>query len=143
MATAKRVTRDEFHAFGKQYDLQLLEAICAAKPDFIFCHVHGLDIYFDELMNYPVDVLNWHDHLTAPSLKEAREILRAANNRKTIAGGIDEWNVLARKSREEALAQARDAVAQAGERGFILAAGCVIPVDTPEGNIRAVVDATR
>jgi uroporphyrinogen decarboxylase len=94
-------------------------------------------------MNYPVDVLNWHDRLTAPSLKEAREILRAANNRKAIAGGIDEWNVLAKKSREEALAQARDAVTQAGERGFILAAGCVIPVDTPEENIKAVVEATR
>ena len=143
MATAKRVTRAEFGAFGKQYDLQLLEAIRAAKPDFIFCHVHGLDIYFDELMNYPVDVLNWHDRLTAPSLKEAREILRTANNRKTIAGGIDEWNVLAKKSREEALAQARDAVAQAGERGFILAAGCVISVDTPEENIRAVAESTR
>ena len=143
MATEKRVTRDEFRAFGEQYDLQLLEAIHAAKPDFIFCHVHGLDIYFDELMNYPVDVLNWHDRLTAPSLKEAREILRAANNRKAIAGGIDEWNVLAKKSHEEALAQARDAVAQAGERGFILAAGCVIPVDTPEENIKAVAEATR
>jgi uroporphyrinogen decarboxylase len=143
MATAKRVTRDEFVVFGKQYDLQLLEAIRAAKPDFIFCHVHGLDIYFDEVMNYPVDVLNWHDRLTAPSLKEAREILRTANNRKTIAGGIDEWNVLAKKSREEALAQARDAMVQAGERGFILAAGCVIPVDTPEENIKAVAEATR
>ena len=94
-------------------------------------------------MNYPVDVLNWHDRLTAPSLQEAREILRAANRRQAIAGGIDEWNMLAQKSREQVLAQARDAVTQAGERGFILAAGCVIPIDTPEGNIKAVVEAVR
>jgi uroporphyrinogen decarboxylase len=121
----------------------VLEAIRGAKPDFIFLHIHGLDIYFDELMNYPVQVLNWHDRRTAPSLKEAREILRAAGNRKAIAGGIDEWNVLAEKSREAVIAQARDAITQAGERGFILAAGCVTLVDTPEENIRAVVDAVR
>ena len=143
MATAQRVTRAEFDAFGKQYDLQVLEALRAAKPDFVFCHIHGLEIYFDVLMNYPVDVLNWHDRLTAPSLQEAREILRAANRRQAIAGGIDEWNMLAQKSREQVLAQARDAVTQAGERGFILAAGCVIPIDTPEGNIKAVVEAVR
>jgi len=142
-ATAQSLTRDEFRAFGAPYDLQVLEAIRAAKPDFIFLHIHGLDIYFDELMNYPVQVLNWHDRRTAPSLKEAREILRAANNRKAIAGGIDEWNVLGDKSREEVIAQARDALTQAGERGFILAAGCVTLVDTPEENIRAVVEAAR
>ena len=142
-ATAQSLTRDEFRAYGAPYDLQVLEAIRAAKPDFIFLHIHGLDIYFDELMNYPVQVLNWHDRRTAPSLKEAREILRAAQNNKTIAGGIDEWNVLADKSREDVLAQARDAIAQAGERGFILAAGCVTLVDTPEENIRAAVEAVR
>jgi uroporphyrinogen decarboxylase len=143
MATPTHVTRDEFRSFGEQYDLQLLEAVRAAKPDFIFCHIHGLEIYFDALMNYPVDVLNWHDRLTAPSLKKAREILRAAQNNKAIAGGMDEWNMLAKKPRDQVLAQARDAIAQAGERGFILAAGCVIPVDTPEGNIKAVVEAVR
>jgi uroporphyrinogen-III decarboxylase len=38
-------------------------------------------------------------------------------------------------------AEVRDALAQTGGRGHILAAGCVIPVDTPEENIRAVTEA--
>ena len=94
-------------------------------------------------MKYPVEVLNWHDRRTAPSLKEARALLRTAQISKAIAGGIDEWNVLGDKSHEEVLAQARDAIAQAGTCGFILAAGCVTLVDTPEENIRAVVEAVR
>ncbi|MCI0476748.1 MAG: hypothetical protein L0Y55_10915 [Anaerolineales bacterium] len=142
-ATAKSLSREEFCTFGAAYDLQVLEAIRAVKPDFVFLHIHGFDIYFDELMNYPVDVLNWHDRRTAPSLQDARAILRVAQNDKTIAGGIDEYNVLGGTSREDVLAQARDAIAQAGERGFILAAGCVTLVDTPEENIRAVVEAAR
>ncbi|MBM3129682.1 MAG: uroporphyrinogen decarboxylase [Chloroflexi bacterium] len=142
-ATAKSLSREEFRAFGAAYDLQVLEAIRAVKPDFVFLHIHGFDIYFDELMNYPVDVLNWHDRRTAPSLKDAREILRAAQINKTIAGGIDEYTVLGGTSRDDVLAQARDAIAQAGERGFILAAGCVTLVDTPEENIKAVVAAAR
>jgi uroporphyrinogen decarboxylase len=75
---------------------------------------------------------------TAPSLKEARGKWKG-----TLAGGINECDTLAAKSRDAVIAEARDAIAQAGERGFILAAGCVIPVDTPEENIKAVVEAAR
>lgn len=142
-ATARVVTREEFRAFGATYDLQVLEAVRAAKPDFILLHIHGLDIYFDELMHYPVEVLNWHDRRTAPSLRQARAQLDAARLDKVLAGGVDEYAVLADGSREAVLAQARDAIAQAGERRFILAAGCVTLVDTPPENIRAVVQAAR
>ena len=138
MATSTRLTLDEFRAFGEPSDLQVLQAIRAAKPDFIFMHIHGLDIYFDALLHYPVDVVNWHDRRTAPSLKQARSKWSG-----TLSGGFDEWNVLAEKSRDAVVAQARDAIAQAGGRGFILAAGCVIAVDTPEDNVRAAVDTAR
>jgi uroporphyrinogen decarboxylase len=71
-------------------------------------------------------------------LKEARGKWKGA-----LAGGINEWDTLAAKSREAVIAEARDAIAQTGGRGFILTAGCVIPVDTPEENIRAVVETVR
>lgn len=145
MATAQRLTLDEFRAFGEPYDVQVLQAIRAANPDFVFLHIHGLDIYFDALLRYPVDIINWHDRRTAPSLKQARALLRhaAPQNDKTLAGGLDEWNVLAGKSRPAVVAQARDAVAQGDGRGFILAAGCVIAVNTPEENIKAAIEAVR
>lgn len=149
MATRKYLNEDEFRKFGEVYDLQVLEVIRAAKPDFVFLHIHGLDIYFDLFAKWPVEVVNWHDRRTAPSLKDAREILRGvyterserAQNDKALAGGINEWDTLAAKPRDEVIAEVRDAMAQTGGRGFILAAGCVIPVDTPEENIRAVKEA--
>lgn len=145
MATPTRLSLGEFRAFGEPYDFEVLQAIRAANPDFIFLHMHGLEIYFDVLRSYPVEILNWHDRRTEPSLKQACEILNSdeAKNGRAIAGGIDEWNVLAAKSPDDVKSQVHDAVAQAGERGFILAAGCVIAVDTPEENIRAVIDTAR
>jgi len=142
MATRQSFAEDEFRTFGERYDLQVLEAIRAAKADLIFLHNHGIDIYFDLLAKWPVDVVNWHDRRTAPSLKQARAVLRsAAHTNKALAGGINEWDTLAAKSRNAIIAEVRDAIAQTGGRGFILAAGCVIPVDTPEENVRAVLDA--
>jgi uroporphyrinogen decarboxylase len=133
MATPKYLTVDEFQKFGEAYDLQVLEAIRAAKSDFTFLHIHGLDVYFDLFARWPVEVLNWHDRRTAPSLKDAR-----AKHPGALAGGINEWDTLAAKSQHDVQAEVRDAIAQTGGRGHILAAGCVIPVDTPEENIRAV-----
>ena len=143
MATPKYMTQEEFRKYSEPYDLQVIEAIRASKPDFIFLHIHGLDVYFDTLARWPVDVVNWHDRRTAPSLKDARQILRFAQNDKVLAGGLDEWKTLAMGTPDDVKAQVRDAVAQTGGRGFILAAGCVIPVDTPEANIRAAIEAVR
>lgn len=138
MATSQYVTVEEHRQFAEPYDRQVLDAIRTAQVDFVFLHIHGTDIFFDELAQYPVDVINWHDRRTAPSLKDAR-----AKTQRKIAGGIDEWNVLAAKSGDEVIVQARDAIAQTGGRGFILSAGCVIPVDTPAENVRAVVEVAR
>ncbi len=141
MATRQYFTEDEFRAFGERYDLQVLEAIRAAKADFIFLHNHGIDIYFDLLAQWQVDVVNWHDRRTAPSLKEARASTALRSAQRAVSGGINEWDTLAAKSRDAVIAEVRDAIAQTGGRGFILTAGCVIPVDTPEENIRAVLEA--
>ena len=164
MATRKQFSEDDFRAFGEAYDVQVIQAIRAAKADFILLHIHGFDIYFERLARWDVDMLNWHDRRTAPSLKQARamlrhsdswsdkesrstpgEILRSAHasRDKVIVGGLNEWDTLAKRSREQVIAEARDALMQAAGRGFVLGAGCVIPVDTPEENIRAVIEAVR
>lgn len=140
MATSRYMSEDEFHRYGEPYDLQVLEAIRAAKPDFVILHIHGRNIYFDTLADWPVDVLNWHDRRTAPSLRDARGRLGTA---KALLGGLHELKTLTEGSPDDVRAEVRDAVAQTGGRGFILGAGCVIQVDTPERNIRAAVDAVR
>ncbi len=142
MATRQYVTLDEFREFGERYDLEVLEALRAAKPDFVLWHIHGTDIFFEECARYPVDALNWHDRRTAPSLQAARALLRSAQrDNVALVGGINEWDTLAAKSREEVLAEVRDAIAQTQGRGFILAAGCVVPVDVPEENVKALAES--
>ncbi len=138
MATKKYLTLEQFEKYAEPYDMQVLDAIRAEKTDFVLLHIHGLDIYFDHLAQWKVDAINWHDRRTPPSLKEARAKFEGA-----LVGGLEEWNTLSTGSREAVMAQARDAVAQTGGRGFILAAGCVMLVDTPEENIRAAIEAVR
>lgn len=137
MATNKYMTEAEFRKLSEPYDMAVIEAF-RGKADFTLLHIHGLDIYFDLLAHWLVQAINWHDRRTPPSLKEARDQFSGA-----VVGGLEEWNTLAAKSPADVKAQARDAVEQTGGRGFVLAAGCVIPVDTPEENIRAAIEAVR
>ncbi len=137
MATHKYMTEAEFRKLSEPYDMAVIEAF-RGKADFTLLHIHGLDIYFDLLTHWLVQAINWHDRRTPPSLKEACDQFSGA-----VVGGLEEWNTLAAKSPADVKAQARDAVEQTGGRGFVLAAGCVIPVDTPEENIRAAIEAVR
>ncbi len=138
MATHKYFSEAEFREFGEKYDMEVLNTIRNARHDFILLHIHGVDIYFDLLCNYPVDAVNWHDRRTAPSLKDARAKFKGA-----LVGGINEWDTLAAESSTDVKAEAQDAIRQMDSRGFILAAGCVISIDTPEENIRAALGATN
>ncbi|MGM9582768.1 MAG: uroporphyrinogen decarboxylase family protein, partial [Phascolarctobacterium sp.] len=57
----------DFQEFGEKYDLQVLDSY-VKKTWFNVVHLHGLDVYFDEVLaNYPVNVLNWHDRHTPPT----------------------------------------------------------------------------
>lgn len=138
MATKKYLTLEQFEKYAEQYDHQVLNAIRGDKPSLILLHIHGLDIYFDHLAQWPVDAINWHDRRTAPSLQDARAKFKGA-----LVGGLEEWNTLSTQLPEAVIAQSRDAVAQMDGRGFILSAGCVTLVDTPEENIRAAIKAVR
>jgi uroporphyrinogen decarboxylase len=133
MASRQVVNETEFAEFGERYDAQVIEAVRGMKPDFILLHIHGLDIYFERLARWDVDILNWHDRRTAPSLREARALTQ-----KILLGGINEWDTLANGTPDTIRAEARDAIAQTGERGFVLGAGCVIAIDTPLENILAL-----
>jgi uroporphyrinogen decarboxylase len=137
MATSRYMGEEEFAKYGEPYDLQVIEAL-RGKADFILLHIHGLDIFFDRLARWPVQMLNWHDRRTPPSLRQAR-----ARTNLALAGGIDEWGTLVSQPREEIIGQVKDAIAETNGRGFMVAPGCVIPIDAPEESIRAVLEAVR
>jgi len=129
-------TREQYQEFGLAYDLEVLEGV-SQRSRITILHLHGSDVFFDLADEYPVDALSWHDRETPPSLAEARQQTDLA-----FITGLD--RELLRDGPPEAIAaQARDAVAQTEGRGLILAPACVIPPETPEAHLRAVVGALQ
>ena len=135
-ATTAYMTVEEYEEFGRPYDLRVLDA--AASSDVRMLHIHGTQIMFDQLTDYPVDVVNWHDRKTPPALREARERYSGC-----LAGGINEWETLAKGTSEEIAGEIHDAMAQAGATRHIVAAGCVIPIDVSDDRVRTARDAVE
>lgn len=137
VATSDFVTEAESRAFGQAYNLTILNEL-HGKVDFVLLHAHGENIYFQHLAQYPVQIMNWHDRKTWPTLAEGKQLFHGA-----VAGGIEEWGTLAGATREQIQSQIREAIQQTEGLGLILAPGCVIPVDTPEENIAAAREAVE
>lgn len=135
MACEAAVTEEEYATFGRPYDLRVLEAVSGAEV--VVLHAHGDRPYFDLLAGYPVHALNWHDRRTPPSLRDARGRYSGC-----LCGGLDE-TTFADRDPTQVAHEATDALLQTGGRGHIVSPGCVIPVDTPEANVDAVVRAVR
>jgi uroporphyrinogen decarboxylase len=116
----------QYREFGRPYDLIALQG--AVNGWLNVLHVHGeRDLMFDQVLDYPVQVLSWSDRLAGPSLREARVMTS-----KCLMGGWHEFGALANGPEEKILEEARDAVAQTGGRKLILANGCSVPDDTDE-----------
>lgn len=131
-ATYDFLTEEEYKIFGQKYDLEILNEVKKAS-DLSILHIHGLNIMFDLLKDYPVQVINWHDQLTPPSLSEAQKIFK-----RTVMGGIDEQKLSLAKTSVEIKKQVRDAIWQTKGKGLIIGPGCILPTDTPEKNIMVI-----
>jgi len=137
LAAQDKLPEADYRRFGLVYDRQVLDRV-ARRADVIVLHLHGLGIYFDLVTEYPAQIVNWHDRLTSPALGTGKERAQGA-----VLGGLDEWAVLRNGQPEDVAAQVADAIAQTGGRRVIIGAGCVTPVDTPVGNIRAAREAVE
>jgi uroporphyrinogen decarboxylase len=124
------LSEEEYVAFGRCYDLRVLEAAEGLWLNVL--HLHGTDVMFDLLVDYPVQVINWHDRETWPTLAEAKERFAGA-----VCGGLQRWDVMVRGTPDQVREQAADAIAQTGGERFILGTGCVTPIVTPTSNIHA------
>jgi uroporphyrinogen decarboxylase len=133
--TYRLLNEQEYREFGESYDRLVLDAI-RPEAEILLLHAHGEDIMFDIVATYPVDAINWHDRITWPSLKEARERFPGV-----LVGGMNEWATLLKGPPAAIRAEIQDAVSQAGGQSCIIAPGCVIPVNTPPEHVRAARDA--
>jgi uroporphyrinogen decarboxylase len=128
-AQAGLLTTSEYENFGKKLDLELLEISQALWCNIL--HLHGTNVYFELVSDYPVNIINWHDRDTSPSLQEAflkyKGFLCGGLKRETISLG----------SPLEIKQEINEAVSQVSGKRLILGTGCVVPSIAPYGNILA------
>ena len=131
MATYDLMTVEAYQQFGCRYDLQLFDSF---KDDTFFnvVHIHGDNIMFETLANYPVNCVNWHDRWVAPSLGEARKLTA-----KCLLGGINENAPLTKGTALDIEAHIAQAVRDAGRKGLMIGPGCVADPLTPAENYYA------
>jgi uroporphyrinogen decarboxylase len=123
------LTPDEYTEFAKPYDLSVLEA-AAGRSWFNIFHLHGQDIMFDKVLDYPVQAFNYHDRESGPPLAKLRTITN-----KCLIGGIGQNTTLVDGTPKDVNAQVKDAWAQVDRRGLILGPGCVANLNAPEENL--------
>lgn len=136
-ASYRLLSEAEYREFGEPYDRIILNAV-RPEAEIIMIHAHGLDIMFDLLAGYPADAINWHDRITAPSLKEGHERFPGM-----AVGGINEWQTLLKGPADAIKAEIEDAIAQTGGRRFMVGTGCVVPINTSPLNLRAARQAVE
>jgi len=133
------LTGAEYAEFAKPYDRRVLEAV-ADRSWFNIFHLHGQGVMFDQVLDYPVQALNYHDREAGPPLSVMKK-----KTDKCLIGGIARETTLVHGTPAEVDAQVRDAWEQVGRRGLILGPGCVASREAPAENVlqlRRSVEAT-
>jgi len=136
-AAAEIMSREHFLRFCKPFVVRLLQAIRELAP-MNTAHIHGRELFFDEILDLPVPVLSWHDRREGcPSLAEVK-----ARYPGCVMGGIDH-TALTRHTLRFVREHVRQALALGGRSRFFLAGGCSVDAWVDPAVVRAVVRTAR
>lgn len=127
----KTMTGEEHNEFVKKYDLQILNAVKSCTW-FNVLHMHGAEVRIDEMQDYPVQGLSWHDRDDGPTMSEVRKY-----SSKAFVGGLSWGKNWLNKTEEQVAAEVRELC---GIPGVIVGPGCVIDPQTPEKFLQIVHD---
>ena len=136
LARNAALNREDFVEFGKPYDLQVLNAVQGAH--FNLLHICGPEVYFDQVLDYPVHAINWASlGQRNPGLLEASHLTD-----KVLVGGINETDTLLNGNPESVTREALDAIQIMTDGKFLLTPGCAVRPNSPEVNLHAMRRAT-
>lgn len=127
MSSYEKLAEADYAKYGVPYDLQALQG--AEQGWFNTLHVHGTDIMFDLLKEYPVQVFNWHAWETLPEIKEGIDFTR-----KCVMGGIARMDIT-NDRRNELRNQIYRTLTESEGQHIILTPGCGIRHPFLEGTI--------
>jgi uroporphyrinogen decarboxylase len=131
------ITREEFLTFVKPYAEKVLKGIQGLGP-MTTLHVHGEELFFDDVIDLPVPIMNWWDR--GPLGPSMQEVLRRFSG--CVMGGIDQ-TIVARRTRAFVKSHVREGMELGGDRRFLLANGCSINTWIYPGTVEAIVAAAR
>jgi len=132
LAGGESMPDEQYAEFGVPYDLKVLEGI-TGKDALVLLHLHGGEPMFGLANKYGVQIVNWHDRETQPTLKEGKQMFSGG----AVLGGLDRSGLLLNGTPEQVEIQVKDAIRQTDGLGVIIGAGCVTMATTPEANIAA------
>lgn len=117
-AARELISRENFLRFVKPPAEKVFEAI-SSLGKMNTAHIHGEDLYFDDVLDLPVDIFSWWDRgPKGPSMKWVKERIKGC-----VMGGINQ-KIVARTTREYLRNHVREAIELGGKTRFFLANGC-------------------
>jgi uroporphyrinogen decarboxylase len=128
-AQANILSYEEYKLFGLMFDVQSIEPAQSLWCNML--HLHGQEVHFELVNELPIQIVNWHDRESYPSLAEAQKLFSGV-----VCGGIRQ-DTLVYRDPAEVQKEAADAIRQTNSKRFILGTGCVVPVIASHGNILA------
>ncbi len=136
-AARELIPHDKFLTFVKPFAKKLLEAI-SGMGRMNIAHIHGEDLYFEDVIDFPVDIFSWWDRSSkGPSLQQVKNSTSAC-----VMGGINQ-KLVARTTPAFLKNHVREALEMGGKSRFFLANGCSIDPWTYPGSILAIVKTAR
>jgi uroporphyrinogen decarboxylase len=95
-------------------------------------HLHGENVHFDSMCDYPVQIINWHDRDTYPDLAEGQRRFPGI-----VCGGLQRERTMVLGTPDQVAEEARQAIQATGKKRFMLGTGCVVPITAPRSNLLA------
>jgi uroporphyrinogen decarboxylase len=130
------LSQAEYREFGRTYDLQVLDASQDLWLNML--HLHGTQVMFNEFVDYPIQVINWHDKETSPSLAGGKSLFPGV-----VCGGLRRHQTLLLGTPQQVTEESRQAIAESQGQRHILGTGCVAYTTVPYGNILAARQAVE
>jgi len=136
-AARELISRENFLRFVKPPVMKVFNAI-SDLGKMNTAHIHGEDLYFDDVLDFPVDIFSWWDRSPkGPSLKWVKERIKGC-----VMGGINQ-KIVARTTREYLRNHVREAIGLGGRTRFFLANGCSSDTWGYPPSMLAIVDETK
>ena len=136
-AGSEIINRQQFLQFVKPFAQKVLSGIEGLGP-MTTLHVHGRDLFFDDVLDMTAPIFNWWDR--GPSGPSLAHVLGKISG--CVMGGIDQ-TLVARRTRAFLKEHVREGLQLGGRERFFLANGCSIDTWVYPGSVEAIVQAAR